>query len=93
MQKFIIDGNNLIGKIRELQRLQKKDKQAAREKLVLIIERYFSRKKVKISLHFDGFQNTPISISSAKIHYFFFASASSFFDFKESKKPDINYIR
>jgi predicted RNA-binding protein with PIN domain len=69
VQKFIIDGNNLIGKIRELQRLQKKDKQAAREKLVLIIERYFSRKKVKISLHFDGFQNTPISISSAKIHY------------------------
>ncbi len=69
MQKFIIDGNNLIGKIKELYRLQQKDKQAARERLAIIIERYFSRKKVKISLHFDGFQNTPIKISCAKIYY------------------------
>lgn len=69
MQKYIIDGNNLIGKIRELLDLQNKDKQAAREKLAFLTDSYFQSKKVKVSLHFDGYQNTPIRINSAKIIY------------------------
>ncbi len=69
MQKYIIDGNNLIGKIKELQNLQNKDKQAAREKLAFLTERYFQNKRVKVSLHFDGYQNTPIRMNSAKIIY------------------------
>jgi hypothetical protein len=44
MISFIIDGNNLIGKIKSLMDLQKKDKQASREKLVLILDRYFLAK-------------------------------------------------
>ncbi len=69
MRKYIIDGNNLIGKISSLQKLQKSDKQSAREKLAFLIESYFREKKAKVSLHFDGFQNTPIKLSSAKIIY------------------------
>ncbi len=69
MQKYIIDGNNLIGKIRELQILQNKDKQAARERLAFFTDSYFHNKKIKVSLHFDGYQNTPIRINAAKIIY------------------------
>ncbi len=69
MRKYIIDGNNLIGKIRPLQKLQNSDKQSAREKLAFLIESYFRGKKAKVSLHFDGFQNTPIKIAAAKIIY------------------------
>lgn len=69
MLKYIIDGNNLIGKIKDLQKLQTKDKQAAREKLAFLIDNFFLNKKIKASLHFDGFQNTPIRITSAKIIY------------------------
>ncbi len=69
MNKFIIDGNNLIGKIRPLQKLQNNDKQSAREKLAFLVESYFRGKKVKVSLHFDGYQNIPIKIASAKIIY------------------------
>ncbi|HEY6906033.1 MAG TPA: NYN domain-containing protein, partial [Ignavibacteriaceae bacterium] len=69
MQNYIIDGNNLIGKIKELQKLQIKDKQASREKLAFMIDKFFMRKKIRVSLHFDGFQKTPIKITSAKIIY------------------------
>ena len=63
---YIIDGNNLIGKIHELKGI---DKQSIREKLSFILERYFYSKKVKVSLHFDGFQNTQIRAKGIKITY------------------------
>lgn len=69
MRRYIIDGNNLMGKIRNLHKIQKTYKQEVREKLALIVERYFSGKKIKVSLHFDGYENTPIKISGAKIIY------------------------
>jgi predicted RNA-binding protein with PIN domain len=69
MRRYIIDGNNLIGKIKSLQQLQRTDKQSAREKLALILESFFRGKKTRVSLHFDGFQNTPIKMSAAKIIY------------------------
>ncbi|HSD64241.1 MAG TPA: NYN domain-containing protein [Ignavibacteriaceae bacterium] len=69
MLKYIIDGNNLIGKIKLLQKLQSSDKQAAREKLGFLIDNYFSKKKFRVSLHFDGYPNLPINMSSAKIIY------------------------
>ncbi|AFH48766.1 Hypothetical protein IALB_1055 [Ignavibacterium album JCM 16511] len=67
MIHYIIDGNNLIGKITSLNSLP--DKQMARHKLSLMLERYFQKKKVKVSLHFDGFENEPIKVSGIKIHY------------------------
>ena len=67
---YIIDGNNLIGKISSLQKLQKKDKQSSREKLAFILESYFLGKpNNKISLHYDGFPGKPIKIQNIKIVY------------------------
>src|SRR4030067_59622 len=69
MKHYIIDGNNLIGKVKKLSELQKKDKQSAREQLVYLLQNYFSVKKVKISLHFDGYENNRINIINGKIIY------------------------
>ncbi len=69
MLNYIIDGNNLIGKISSLISLQKKDKQASREKLVYILDRYFNQKKASVSLHLDGHQGSRINSSKMKIVY------------------------
>jgi len=69
MKHYIIDGNNLIGKINSLQKLQEKDKQHSREKLAFMIDNYFQEKKVKVTIHFDGFENLPIKLNSSKIVY------------------------
>ena len=69
MLTYIIDGNNLIGKISTLMNLQKKDKQASREKLIYMLDRYFSNKKSNVSLHLDGHPNIKINSSKMKIVY------------------------
>lgn len=69
IRKYIIDGNNLIGKMNFLWELQKKDKEASRSKLAFILERYFANKKHTVSLHFDGHRGTGIRTSKLKITY------------------------
>lgn len=69
MLNYIIDGNNLIGKITSLMSLQKKDKQASREKLVYILDRYFINKKATVTLHLDGHPAGRVSSSKMKIVY------------------------
>lgn len=69
MIHYIIDGNNLIGKIKSLHTLQKKDKQASREGLVNILNRYFAGRKIKLTLHFDGHPNAAFHLSKGKIIY------------------------
>jgi predicted RNA-binding protein with PIN domain len=69
MKHYIIDGNNLLHKIKTLEALMKKDKQAPREKLAFMVERFAGAKKIKISLHFDGFVNIPIKADRIKILY------------------------
>lgn len=69
MNHYLIDGNNLIGRIKSFQRLQKKDKQASREQLVNLLNKYFRGKKIKLTLHFDGYPNLPLSITKGKIEY------------------------
>jgi uncharacterized protein len=69
MKHFIIDGNNLIGKIKKLSDLQNKDKQSAREQLVYVLNKIFSGKKLKVSLHFDGFESGRLNIVKGKIFY------------------------
>lgn len=66
MRHFIIDGNNLIGKMPSV---KSKDKNAEREKISFILERYFLNKKAKVTLHFDGHKNLPIKVSGIKIVY------------------------
>ena len=69
MNSFLIDGNNLMGKINSIKKIQNKDKESAREKLVFLVEKYFYNKKGKIFLHFDGFENTPLKLSKGEIIY------------------------
>ena len=69
IKKYIIDGNNLIGKIKSLWTLQQKDKQLSRIKLVKILDQHFGSKNIKVSLHFDGFANEAIPSSKIKILY------------------------
>jgi predicted RNA-binding protein with PIN domain len=69
MKHYIIDGNNLIGKIKNLSVLQAKDKQSAREQLVYFLNNVFSGKKIKVSLHLDGFPGAALNISKGKIFY------------------------
>lgn len=67
MLHYIIDGNNLIGKNSNLFRM--KDRQLAREKLVFIVDNYFSTRKVKVTICLDGFKNAAISTNHSKIIY------------------------
>ena len=69
MKQYIIDGNNLIGKIKSLNKLHRKNKKQSAEKLAFIIGRNFSKKKVSISLHFDGVQSDIIRVPGLKINY------------------------
>jgi len=69
MKDYLIDGNNLIGKIPNLQSLQKKDKESARERLVLLLERYFHSRKIRVTIYFDGYRNSGIKTNAFKINY------------------------
>ncbi len=69
MKHYIIDGNNVIMKSQILKRIHLKDKQASRENLAFRIEEFFRSKKVKISLHYDGYKNLPIKTVKTKIIY------------------------
>ena len=69
MKSYLIDGNNLMGKIRSIKKIQHENKQKAREKLVFLIEDYFNLRKEKVYLHFDGFENTTLRLSKGKIIY------------------------
>ncbi len=69
MKHYIIDGNNLIGKINFLHKIQQKDKQRSREKIAFMIDNYFHDKNAKVTIHFDGFKNIPIKLNNAKIFY------------------------
>jgi len=69
MIHYIIDGNNLIGKIKSLKELQKKNKQGSREGLVNMLNNYFAGKKLKATLHLDGHPNTALNFSKGRIIY------------------------
>ena len=69
MKHYIIDGNNLIGKIPALKKLHRRNKGQSAEKLAFLLGRYFSRKKFKVSLHFDGFPGEKINAGGIKIFY------------------------
>jgi len=69
LKHYIIDGNNLIGKIKSLSRLHRKNKKRSAEKLAFMIGRNLSKKKVSVSLHFDGVQTDIVKVSGIKIKY------------------------
>ena len=66
IQYYIFDANNLIAKIPAINNLSNDFK---RQKLCTQIEKFFSGKSIKISIHFDGFPNNGVSASKAHIFY------------------------
>jgi len=69
MKEYLIDGNNLIGKVPFLQSLQKRNKESARERLIFIIERYFHTRNIKVKVYFDGYANIAIKPDKVTIKY------------------------
>ncbi|MCU7493090.1 MAG: hypothetical protein HF312_18610 [Ignavibacteria bacterium] len=69
MKHYIIDANNLIGKIKFLRNLQNKSGQGSREKLAFMVDKHFLGKKVRVTLNFDGFMDLAINTSKLRIHY------------------------
>ncbi len=69
MKIFIIDGNNVIGKDKQLMKIQKKDRQIVREKLAMMLDNNYQTSRNKIFLHYDGFENLQIKTSKIKIIY------------------------
>lgn len=69
MLTYLIDGNNLIGKIKQFKELQKKDKQGVREKLALRLDTFFSAKNQKVILFLDGFKSEAINTNKIRIVY------------------------
>jgi len=69
VKHYIIDGNNLIGKIKSINQIQKKNNQQSREKLAFLLGRYFNKRKASVNLHFDGFENEGIKVSGIKLIY------------------------
>jgi hypothetical protein len=67
MNHYIIDGNNLIGKI--LKKKKTVNKGSDREELARILNAHFAGKKCKVSLHFDGHENIPVLFTKGKIIY------------------------
>lgn len=69
MKEYIIDDNNLIGKIAVLKKIQKADPQKGREQLVHLLSRYFIKKRCKVTLFFDGFAKDSIPAGEMRIRY------------------------
>jgi predicted RNA-binding protein with PIN domain len=69
MKHYIIDGNNLIGKTPSINKLQRKRKDASREKIAFLIGRFFAKRKASVSLHFDGYKNDDIKVLGIRIKY------------------------
>ncbi len=67
MLRYLIDGNNLIWKIPELKNLQKSEteKTIAREKLIFMLQRFFAKKKIKVTVYFDGAPHAKLGGSVA----------------------------
>ncbi|HUX92371.1 MAG TPA: NYN domain-containing protein [Ignavibacteriaceae bacterium] len=70
MKNYIIDGNNLIYKIKSFKKLlSNNNNQATRDKLAFMIDDFFYGRKVNVTLHFDGYESMPVKLSNIKIVY------------------------
>jgi predicted RNA-binding protein with PIN domain len=69
MKTYFIDGNNLFGKIKTLKNVRQTDRQGTREKLAIMLDRFFAGKNIKLFLFYDGFENLAIRAFKSKIIY------------------------
>jgi len=68
MIHYLIDGNNLFGKMKSLPKSPAKYIDE-REYLVFTLDRFFYGRKCKVFLYFDGFMKTAIRSQKVKIIY------------------------
>lgn len=61
---YLIDGNNVLGKIKSV---HKKD--VSREKLAYMIEKHFQGKNITVVLYYDGYIKEAIKVSGVDIVY------------------------
>ena len=69
MKHYIIDGNNLIGKIKTLNQLHKKNKKQSAEKLAFMIGRYFHIRKYLLVSTLMDFRADVVKVTGIKIIY------------------------
>ncbi len=69
MNRYIIDGNNLIPKVKKTAAINGTNPQGARELLALTLEKSQVFKKSKIHLFFDGHENGKIAAGGIHITY------------------------
>ncbi|MBN2572248.1 MAG: NYN domain-containing protein [Ignavibacteriales bacterium] len=81
---YFIDGNNLLGKI-------KNRNISTREKLSHLLDRVFNNKKIDIHLFFDGYAKEPIRTNKIKIFYSDDKTADEIIKIKieQSKNPKL----
>ncbi|MCX8010337.1 MAG: NYN domain-containing protein [Ignavibacteria bacterium] len=80
MRKFLIDGNNILNSYKNLKEVFDKDKAAARNKLVQLIQDYFFSSKNEATIFFDGFEEDG--------HSFKKVSQNVFMKFSRTKPAD-----
>lgn len=71
MLEYLIDGNNLLGKIPHLKNLKIN---VAVEKLIFLIENSFVNKKVRITIFLDGY---PLDVIKSKLNLVYSFSKSA----------------
>lgn len=69
MKTYLIDGNNLMLKLKRTAALWKNSKQGSRELLVSILLEAPQFRKAKVKLFFDGIENGRISSGTMSLHY------------------------
>ena len=69
IKHFIIDGNNLLGKLNKFSQFKKSDNIDSRVKLAYLLDRFFHNHKVEVTLHFDGFKKDAIKTNNLRITY------------------------
>lgn len=69
MKTYLIDGNNLMLKIKRTASLWKNSKQGSRELLVALLLESPQLRKAKVKIFFDGIENGRISSGSMSLHY------------------------
>lgn len=93
MIHYLIDGNNLFGKMKNLPKSPAKNIDE-REYLVLTLDRFFYGRNCKVFLYFDGFMKTAIRSHKVKIIYSNAETADSVikYDISHAKNPRNLYV-
>lgn len=69
MKIYLIDGNNLMLKIKRTASVWKASKQGSRELLVSLLFESPQLRKAKVKIFFDGVENGRISSAGMTLHY------------------------